>query len=357
MIVNLEILEDYVTKNLLRRREDENLVQYNYTEYCNNEGLWDNITMENRGNIYEKCSGKLVAKSMPKFMNLCQLSEEKQKQLLQETEINVTEKMDGCLGILYTYKGEVRYNSRGAFDNYVTDKIKELLPKYLNIETILEDLILIVEVISKETRIICNYDFEDLYLITAYRKQDMKECDYNEICSIASKLNMPVVKQYNMSWQDLLKFQKQADWQQEGFVVRIGTDRVKIKSEDYLRIAKLRANLCKHTIWKLMKNDSEQKTNVLKTYLDNVPDELVTTAKRYCDELYEDMSKHRSNAERLLETLSDIPTRELQNYFRENPSIYQPCIYCLRSGTSMDKILIRLSEPEKGFEDVSDMIS
>ena len=66
----LSILDQYVEKNLLRKAEDENLVQYNYTEYCNNEGLWDNITMENRGNIYEKSSGKLIAKAMPKRINV-----------------------------------------------------------------------------------------------------------------------------------------------------------------------------------------------------------------------------------------------------------------------------------------------
>ena len=121
----LQVLEEYVHKKLLRKSETEDLVQYNYTEYCNNNALWDDITMTNRGNIYEKSTGNLVARAMPKFMNLYQLPKEQQDLLLQHQDINVTEKMDGCLGILYLYKGEIRCNSRGGFDNYVTDKIKQ----------------------------------------------------------------------------------------------------------------------------------------------------------------------------------------------------------------------------------------
>ena len=61
---------------------------------------------------------------MPKFPNLGQLPEEKQKEIMSKNDFNLTEKMDGCLGILYMYKGEIRCNSRGSFNNYVTDKIK-----------------------------------------------------------------------------------------------------------------------------------------------------------------------------------------------------------------------------------------
>lgn len=35
----LEILEDYVNRGLLRKAEDEDLVQYNYSERCNNDEL------------------------------------------------------------------------------------------------------------------------------------------------------------------------------------------------------------------------------------------------------------------------------------------------------------------------------
>ena len=54
MNYDLKLLDDYVAQGLLRKAEDEDLVQYNYSEKTNNEGLWDEVTMFNRGNVYEK---------------------------------------------------------------------------------------------------------------------------------------------------------------------------------------------------------------------------------------------------------------------------------------------------------------
>ena len=353
----LQVLEEYVHKKLLRKSETEDLVQYNYTEYCNNNALWDDITMTNRGNIYEKSTGNLVAKAMPKFMNLYQLPKEQQDLLLQHQDINVTEKMDGCLGILYLYKGEIRCNSRGGFDNYVTDKIKQLLPKYSMLYKMLEHNTLLVEVISPQTKIICNYDTEDLYLITVYSNNpQIGELSYEQIKIMAQIMRMPVVKEYHMTWDELLTFQKVADWQQEGFVVRIGNTRVKIKSEDYLKIAKLRANLCKHTVWKLMKNDFEQHTDTLKPYLENVPDELSVTAQKYHKELLDEMNHHHANALVLYDELKNVNTSELHNYFLKNPSQYQACVYNLRNAKNIDKLLIKMIEPQKGFENTENML-
>lgn len=354
MIVDLAILDDYVERGLLRKAEDEDLVQYNYSEKTNNEGLWDDITMFNRGNIYEKKTGLLIAKSMPKFLNLGQLPEQKQKELSLKSKYNLTEKMDGCLGILYEYKGEVRCNSRGGFNNYVTDKIKELIPKYLMLKRILEHNTLNVEVISPETKIICDYgNIQELYLITAFcRDLDWQEYSPSQLEFISQVMKMPRVKETHMSWDALLKWQRTANWEKEGYVIRFeNNERVKIKSEDYLKIAKIRANLCKHTLWKLWKNDLEQNTESLKPYLENVPDELAKTAKKYMSELNEEMEKHRQNALTLSKELENIETRDLSKYFKDNPSPYQYCLYQIRNNKSFDRLLIKLIEPEPGFEE------
>lgn len=330
MKFDLGILNDYVDKGLLRKAEDEDLVQYNYTDYCNNEGLWDDVTIFNRGNIYEKKTGLLIAKSMPKFMNFGQLSQEQQNTYLNQGFI-CTEKMDGCLGILYKYKGKIRCNSRGGFDNYVTDKIKQLLPKYVLLNHLLEYQTIITEVISKETKIICNYDEEDLWVITSYGTKSWEENPDIINNLIADVTYMKRVGHHNMTWDELLKWQRTANWEKEGFVLQFEDgSRVKIKSDDYLRIAKLRANLNKHTLWKVMKNDYEQGTTQLRQYLDTVPDELMETANRYLTELEKEMDLHRVQCTKDYEACKDIATRDLANYFKDNPTNYQGCIYNIR---------------------------
>ncbi len=357
MLYNLSQLDDYVDRGLLRRAEDEDLVQYNYSEKTNNEGLWDKITMFNRGNIYEKKTGKLIAKAMPKFMNLGQLSIEEQEKLVKYPKFTLTEKMDGCLGIIYKYKGKIRCNSRGGFNNYVTNKIKQLLPKYLMLNRLLEHNTLNVEVISPETKIICNYgDTEDLYLITAF-SNTTEEYNYKEITLLSQIMRMPIVKQYHMSWQSLLSWQSQATWEKEGFVVCFPDHtRVKIKSNDYLRVAKLRAGLTKHRVWKTWKIDLEQNTNVLQDYLNQIPDELRKTANQYIVELRNSLQEQKQKVLELDKSLTNIPTKDLFKYFKDNPSEYQSCIFNLRSNKPIDKILIKFIEPKTGFDDIQNIL-
>ena len=96
-----------------------------------------------------------------------------------------------------------------------------------------------------------------------------------------------------------------------------------------------------------MKNDYEQGTNQLRQYLDSVPDELIQTANRYLDELENEMELHRVQCNKDYESCKDIATRDLANYFKDNPTNYQGCIYNIRNGRDIDKIIIRMVEPHE----------
>ena len=363
MIYDLNILEDYVKQGLLRKIEDNELVQYNYSEYCNNNQLWDDITLFNRGNVYEKSTSKLIAKAMPKFFNFSQLSENEQKHFTRCDKFINTEKMDGCLGILYKYKGKIRYNSRGGFDNYVTNAIKHILPKY-NLEKlneILDNNSLNVEVISPKTKIICDYgEEENLYLISAFINLgdywQERSCDELDLFSKQTGLPRPAYNNYN--WTQLFEWQKSANYEKEGFVVEINSvkygafERVKIKSEDYLKIAKFRASLCKHTLWKLWKNDIEQNMNTLNDYINNVPDELTKIAKKYLNELKKELEEKRQEAFALAESVKHIDRKDLAAYFKNSNDELWQTIYRIRDGKSFDKFLIKIIEPKNIVEDI-----
>lgn len=349
---DLKILDEYTERGLLRKAEDKDLVQYNYSEMVNTAPmgeLWDEITMFNRGNIYEKKTGRLIARAMPKFLNIGQYSEEKQKEFLTKP-FTVTEKMDGCLGILYMYNGEIRCNSRGGFDNYVTDKMKELLHKYCMLKYILRYNTLNVEVISKETHIICNYDHEDLHLITAYSNNpEIGELKPDSLSLMGQVIRMPVVKSYNMTWDDLLRFKNTAGYDKEGFVVRFeDNSRVKVKSDEYLRIAALACKLNKHHIWRLMKNDLEQNTQTLKPYMENVPDELSNTARKWYKEIQDGIDYHKQQAYIEYNKVKDLDKKTIGKTLKDN--IYLHAIFAIINGKEdlLDKLFIKMVEPELG---------
>ena len=355
-IYDLNILDKYVEKGLLKKAEDEDLVQYNYTEYTNNEHLWDDITIFNRGNIYEKSTGKLIARSMPKFMNIEQLPEE-QQDIYFKRAFTTTEKLDGCLGILYKYKGKIRYNSRGSFNNHVTDVIDRLLPKYYLLNHLLEYNTIIVEVISPETKIICNYGNEEsLNIITSYNTKNWLENNAwsNKVISDITK--MPIVKSVEMNWEQLLTFKEQSDWQKEGFVLCFDNgndtyDRVKVKSNNYLRVAAFKANLNLRSLWKTRKIDLEQGTDNYKQLIQGCPDELAEQCKELCDILQEQIDEHISNINKLNKELLDNGLTEMKQlglYFKQNPSKYQHAIFCLRQheNPNLERYVIKMVEPK-----------
>lgn len=351
--MDLSILEDYVKRGLLRKQEDEYLVQYNYSEECNNTAAWDEITLFNRGNIYEKSTGKLIARSMPKFFNFSQLSEAKQKYFLRHDKFINTEKKDGCLGILYLYNNQIRCNSRGGFNNYVTDEIKKLLPKYIMLKRILEHNTLIVEVISPATKIICDYgDERELYLLTAFNKEG-DELPLDSIDIMAQVIKMPRPAYNNMTWNELFEWQKTANHEKEGFVVQLlnkengSYERVKIKSEDYLNIAKFKAGLSKHSIWKMWKIDAEQGTDLLTEYMNSLPDEIYKEAQKYFSELKLELENEHTFALIEANAVKDIPQKELYSYFEKNPSKYMGFIYNLRNNKSNVKTILKLIEPKE----------
>lgn len=350
---DLTKLNEYVENGLLRKSEDDNLIQFNYSEKCNNEALWDDITAFNRGNIYEKATGNLIAQAMPKFMNFSQLSEEEQQRFLSHDTLYTTEKKDGCLGILYLYNGEIRFNSRGGFDNYVTDVIKRLLPKYCMLKWVLQYNTLCVEVISPQTKIICDYgNEEELYLLSAISKnEDIGELDEPTTDMLAQIIKMPRPKRINLDWDSMFKWAKEADFTEEGFVVCIPSkkygcwERVKIKSEDYLKIAKLKACLNKKSLWRMWKNDLEQNTNVLEEYLKTVPDELYKIAKSYMEELEQDMQIYLDRASFVLHDTRNLTMKALANFLNNDP--IRHVVFAMRNEKDPKKVIIKMIEPEE----------
>ena len=128
-------------------------------------------------------------------------------------------------------------------------------------------------------------------------------------------------------------------------------ERVKIKSEDYLRIAKFKAGLNKHSIWKYMKNDLEQNTDSLNTYLKLLPDELYATAKAYVDELNNLLEEKKKQAYKLAESVEHVDRKDLYAYFKNSDNTFWQVIYKIRDEKSFDKFLIKMIEPNYDFEE------
>ena len=125
MRYNVDILNTYVEKGLIEKNKHPfyPIYIYNYSRECQFLGAWDEITLACRGLVLDE-EGNVLARPFKKFFNI-----EETKSIPDES-FEVYEKMDGSLGILFRYRGEWIFASKGSFTSDQAVKGKEMLNKY-----------------------------------------------------------------------------------------------------------------------------------------------------------------------------------------------------------------------------------
>ena len=107
-------LDKRVRTRLVSKVTNKDLAIYCYTQKCVYEKAWDKYTKMSRGLIINLKTGEIVARPFTKFFNLNETDETKLKNLPRE-EPEVTEKLDGSLGILYCDEGQYFITTKGTF--------------------------------------------------------------------------------------------------------------------------------------------------------------------------------------------------------------------------------------------------
>jgi RNA ligase len=177
-------------------------------------------------------------------------------------------------------KGEWIMATRGSFTSSQSIKGKELLEKY-NFERLHTDYTYLFEIIYKENRIVCEYDYEDLVLLGVINTKTGDEVnihnDNNDIRlkNMISNIGFRVVMLYK-TWgegYDLLKGEISND--REGYVIRFKNGfRMKIKGDEYKRLHRILTNISNRDIFEYIKEGKP-----LDELLEKVPDEFYNWVK------------------------------------------------------------------------------
>ncbi len=318
----IQTLEKYHIDGLLQKQTHPtlDLTIWNYTPKVQYERLWDDITIQCRG-LVTNSKGEIVARPFKKFFNY----EEHKPEDLPNEFFEVYEKMDGSLGILFYYEYELsderRYNiwfnnnyetgmerffdpqnlpdfdnpyyeptpktkgewimaTRGSFTSPQAIKGKKLLEKY-NFNRLHTDYTYLFEIIYKENRIVCEYDYEDIVLLGMIETKSGTEVNIHNINedirfqNMISNIGFRVVMLYK-TWgesYDLLKEEISND--REGYVIRFKNGfRMKIKGEEYKRLHRILTNISNRDIFEYVKEGKP-----LDEILDKVPDEFYNWVK------------------------------------------------------------------------------
>lgn len=266
----LDTLNKYYDEGWLinQSHPTKDLTIWNYSRQTQWEDHWDEITLMCRG-LVTNSKGEIVSRCFRKFFNWEQLVSVDTP--IPNESFDVYEKMDGQLGLLFWYEDQWIFASRGSFTSMYAERAWQLLQKY-DYRRLPHDITYIFEIIFKEGRIVCRYDYEDLILLGAIHIPTGDEIDiHDEFKNLAG---FTIVKRYE-GITDYTTLKETIDPNAEGYVIRFKkgferfSRRMKIKGEEYCRLHSIITKISSRDIWEYLKDGKP-----MDELLERVPDEF-----------------------------------------------------------------------------------
>ena len=343
MKIPLSVLDDYTKRGLLFKQTHKTLPLsiWNYSPEVQYGGLWDEITLACRGLVTDN-KGNVVAKPFPKFFNI-----EEGKHTPTE-QFEVFEKMDGSLGIVFKYEGEVVYATRGSFTSNQAKWMANYGKEYNFQDILVDGFTYLFEIIYPENRIVVDYGSQErLVLLGIIKTETGEELSYDDIVMVP----WDIVKKYN-GIKDYTTLKGMVENNAEGFVVRFSNgDRMKIKGEEYLRLHKIMTNISTTGVWEHLSKGGD-----INELLKDVPDEFYKKVKEYADTLkygYYQVSEYCGKAHNYFR-YGKYGDREVEPTKKEfanhvltygHPP-YRAVMFAMWDGKPVDKLIWNIIKPE-----------
>ncbi len=199
--------------------------------------------------------GNIVSAGWPKFFNYgeSKYSEEIDRvfsNAIQNESPNLifTHKYDGTLIIRSVIGDQIIFRTRGTlegreFGEAAKEIAKDKYPQLLDSDYF-PDISLLFEYIGPHNRIVVGYEESDLILIGAIKHRNLTPLTWFELEQIDNSLRL--VETYSLhgkNMEEINNFLSQYPNLIEGLVVRINGQLTKIKTEDYLRLHRLKSEI------------------------------------------------------------------------------------------------------------------
>ena len=322
MKIDLTILNDYIENGLVLKNNHPTLPIsiYNYSRETQYESKWDYITLMCRGLVLDN-EGNVIAKAFNKFFNL----EEHKPEEIPNEPFEVYEKLDGSLGILFHYNGEWVLATKGSFTSDQSVRGLEMLKKY-DYERLISGFTYLFEIIYDENRIVCQYNYEDLILLSVFDNSDGSEINIhkdilpnnNRVKNVCQNIGFNFVKKYD-GIRDFSELKSKISNDAEGYVIRFENGfRMKIKGEEYVRLHKILTSFSNVDIWEYLK-DGKPMNNLLH----RVPDEFDLWVKNTVQKIEDEYQTLEKEYKWIFKVLMRSPDSETKKGFAELAKRYK----------------------------------
>ena len=216
----------------------DGLVLFDYKAEAQYINRWNFFERVSRGLLIDEKTGEVVARPFDKFFNWGENGRTTSAPLVE-----VLEKCDGSLGILYRRNGEYRVSTRGSLVSKQALWASRFLNENYDLSGLPENLTLLFEIIYPENRIVVDYQGrEDLVLLGVRDRFTGDDYPFAKVREIAER--------YGFSTPNVFEFERLADvleaakylkgTEAEGWVCRFADgQRFKVKGEDYVNIHRI----------------------------------------------------------------------------------------------------------------------
>lgn len=240
---------DSVERGHIRVRPHSSLpyLIHGYTEACVWEGGWNTATMTCRGLVTHSDTGEVVARPFRKFFGLGQ---PEAGEFDLDSPVEVTEKVDGSLGILVPTPDGWMVSTRGSFASVQSDWATACWQREHADFQPNPAWTYLFEIVYHANRIVLPYDFEGLVLLGAV---DIATGRSISLAQAADGWNGRVtdIHPYRSLREVLASGERD---NAEGFVVHdtVSDVRIKVKHEQYVTLHKIIFGATTLSVWEAL---------------------------------------------------------------------------------------------------------
>ena len=322
---------------------DNDLTIFNYTQKCQFEGRWNFFERISRGLILNNKTGEIVARPFDKFFNWLEKGEKAKGHI-----VNITEKWDGSLGILYRVNDGYRISTRGKFHSPQAEWATEFLNENYDLSDLPSEITLLFEIIYPENRIVIDYDdFEGLVLLAARNRFTGEYYPfYPAVLEMGEHYGFQVPKVYNFNnVAEIIEKTAKIDADQEGWVAEFSSgQRFKFKGDKYLELHKLISGLSfKHTL-------EAYQSGTLNYVRSQVPDEFLREFNEWCKEIKFIFNFITTEVEILFDNAPKESRKEFALWVMQNAKRYSPYLFAKYDNRNYDNLIYHNEFEDKKYD-------
>lgn len=264
------------------------LLLFDYTTRAHMRNLWNYFERVSRGLVLDHGTGEIVARPFDKFFYWLASDMRTSGHI-----VNITEKVDGSLGILFRHKGQFQITTKGSFFSPQARWATKYLRDTFDLTGLGEEWTLLFEIIYPDNHIVVDYgDREDLVLLAARNRFTGEYMPFfPDMYLLAERYGFTLPQVYRFNSVDDIIAQTSGAYQNfEGWIVEFSDgQRFKFKTDRYIEMHRYARELDFPAVLQAVRDDE---IDYLATML---PDEMQIKVYEWVDTIRETMQHIKAN--------------------------------------------------------------